>query len=107
MDYFAIISDNGELYFCGDNYNNKVTLDNYYDVDISTGVSTSLPILQVSCGDNHSAIITADKRLYVSGDNIYSKLGLDKSGGVDSFTRVPTDLQFSQVVCTDKFTIAL
>ncbi|XP_008182284.1 X-linked retinitis pigmentosa GTPase regulator isoform X2 [Acyrthosiphon pisum] len=72
------LNDAGKVFVCGNNDCGQIGLRNVtsqghlYPCPI-----TNEPIVQIVCGQSHSAFITASGKLFMCGDGKYGKLGID------------------------------
>ncbi|XP_032222416.2 ultraviolet-B receptor UVR8 isoform X3 [Nematostella vectensis] len=113
----AALAEHGSLWLWGCNESGQLGNGNY--------TSTSLPslleagndlrhdaVMEVACGDQHSAFITKKGRMFCCGDNTYGQLGVHLNDNQDDHVtynvavrvRVPTDFRCVHVACGDSHT---
>lgn len=73
FDHLLILSQNGELYGCGNNSYGQLGKTNYGS-STSTLVKLASNVSKIAAGRRHSLYITNDNKLYVLGDNRWNKI---------------------------------
>ncbi|XP_060118288.1 secretion-regulating guanine nucleotide exchange factor isoform X2 [Heteronotia binoei] len=74
----AVITDTGELYFCGQNKNGQLGLNHIEDVIHFTLCSSlsGCPVAQVACGWDFTIILTESGHVLSCGSNSFGQLGV-------------------------------
>ena len=80
------LTNTGEIYSFGNNFNGELGYGNYDDTNIPTLIPNLYNIIQISSGANHSLALSNDGKIYSFGINNNGQLGL----GDNSSRNIPT-----------------
>ena len=86
MYHVLALTDNGDLWVCGDNSNGRIGLGD--SADISTFSMLMSNVKYVSCGSQDSAIVKKDNTLWACGYNYSGQNGFGDKKEVKTFTQV-------------------
>ena len=80
-NHSAFIDSNGNLYTFGHRFDHKLGRDvrDGYEIPGKVSIPGNIPVIQVSCGVNHTACIDANNEIWVFGSNQSGELGLGET----------------------------
>jgi alpha-tubulin suppressor-like RCC1 family protein len=84
-----ILTENNELYVCGDNYSGQLGLGHNDNRNIYTKLEHNFgKIKNIYCGDYYNIILNENNELYVCGDNELCHLGLGDCDDINVYTKL-------------------
>jgi alpha-tubulin suppressor-like RCC1 family protein len=104
-----ILTENNELYVCGDNINGKLGLGDYQDRNKYTKLEHNFgKIKNIYCGESHNIILNENNELYVCGSNFYYQLGLGDNKNRNAYTKLEHNFgKIKNIYCGAKHNIIL
>jgi alpha-tubulin suppressor-like RCC1 family protein len=108
-NYNIILTENNELFVCGNNYHGQLGLGDYNNRYTYTKLENNFgKIKNIYCGNCHNIILNENNELYVCGYSYFGQLGLGDYNNRNTYTKLEHNFgKIKNIYCGDYHNIIL